>query len=254
MRLMNKRVIVTGGSGGIGRAICELFSEEGASVVVADIDEAGGKDTVSGITTQDKQSIFVRTDVSSTSDVENLIDASVKFFGGVDILVNNAAAFVFGKVEDVTKSDWETVLCVNLIGAANTTALALPHLKDSSNASIVNIASVGSFTASPGFIPYSSSKGALLQLTRCLALDLAGDGIRVNCVCPGSIYTSATEKHIAYEGADREEFLESAAKNSFLNRVGEPKEVAYAALFLASDEASFITGSSLVVDGGATVH
>ena len=252
MRLVGKRVIVTGGSSGIGRAICELFSKEGAKIVVADVDESGGKETASLIASEDRPCLFVSADVSSNSDVENLLHRSFQFFGGVDILVNNAAAFVFGKVADVTKADWETVFGVNLIGAANTTAAALPYLRESGGASIVNIASIGSFKPAPGFVPYCSSKGALLQLTRCLAMDLAQDGVRVNCVCPGSIYTPATEKHIAYENADRSEFLDAAAKSSFLNRVGDPIEVAYAALFLASDEASFVTGTSLVVDGGAT--
>ena len=130
---------------------------------------------------------------------------------------------------------------------------ALPYLKKSHNSSIVNIASVSSFIAQPSFIPYNASKGALLQLTRCLALDLAKYDIRVNAVSPGAIYTPATERHIEFEGVDRDEFLKSVAETSFLKRLGKPEEVAKAALFLASDEASFITGTQLVVDGGATV-
>ena len=173
--------------------------------------------------------------------------------GGIDVLVNDAAAFVFGGIEDVTAGDWDRVFSVNVIGAANTVKYSLPYLKIANGPAVVNIASVSSFIAQPKFIPYNSSKGALLQLTRCLALDLAEYGIRVNCVCPGSIYTPATERHIKFEGADRETFLEYAAEGSFLRRLGKPEEVAYAALFLASDEASFVTGEHLVVDGGATV-
>ena len=140
-----------------------------------------------------------------------------------------------------------------MIGASSTVKHSLPYLKQSTSPNIVNIASVSGFIAQPSFVPYNASKGALLQLTRCLAMDLSEFNIRVNAVCPGAIYTPATERHIAFEKADRDEFLEKAGQTSFLKRVGTPEEVAYAALFLASDEASFITGSHLVVDGGATV-
>ena len=160
---------------------------------------------------------------------------------------------MFGTVEQTSPEDWERVFGVNVLGTVHTVKEALPYLRDSLSPAIVNIASVSSFIAQPAFIPYNTSKGALLQLTRCLAMDLADDGIRVNCVCPGSIYTPATERHIAFEKANKEDFLREAGEGSFLKRVGKPEEVAYAALFLASEEASFITGTQLVVDGGATV-
>jgi NAD(P)-dependent dehydrogenase (short-subunit alcohol dehydrogenase family) len=156
-------------------------------------------------------------------------------------------------VEEVGPEDWEKVFGVNVLGSVNTVKESLPYLRASEHPAIVNIASVSSFIAQPAFVPYNTSKGALLQLTRCLAMDLAPDGIRVNCVSPGSIYTAATERHIAFEGADRDEFLKEAGEGSFLKRVGRPEEVAYAALFLASEEASYITGAQIVVDGGATV-
>ena len=235
MRLESKKVIVTGGASGIGRAICKIFASEGASIVVADIDESGSQETLSQIESAGGKTTAVTTDVSSEDSV------------------NDAAAFIFGKVEDVGYKDWETVFGVNVIGAANTVKHSLPYLKESTSPNIVNIASVSGFIAQPAFVPYNASKGALLQLTRCLAMDLSEFNIRVNAVCPGAIYTPATERHIAFENADRDEFLEKAGQDSFLKRVGRPEEVAYAALFLASDEASFITGSHLVVDGGATV-
>ena len=253
MRLKSKKVIVTGGASGIGRSICTVFAAEGASVVVADIDESGSIETLSQIQSEGGQAIAITTDVSSEESVAKMVLASASFLGGIDILVNDAAAFVFGRLEDVSLKDWETVFGVNVIGASNTIKHSLPYLKDSASPNIVNIASVSGFIAQPAFVPYNASKGALFQLTRCLARELSEFKVRVNAVCPGAIYTPATERHIAFENADRDEFLEKAGEESFLKRVGQPEEVAYAALFLASDEASFITGTGLGVDGGATV-
>jgi NAD(P)-dependent dehydrogenase (short-subunit alcohol dehydrogenase family) len=253
MRLESKKVVVTGGASGIGKAISELFAKEGAQLVVGDLDAEGGAATVANIRRAGGQAEFLRTDVSNETDVQNLIAQAAATLGGIDIVMNNAAAFVFGKVEDVSAADWDKVMRVNVVGPANVVRVALPYLKKAAAGSIVNMASVSSFVAAPAFVPYNSSKGALLQLTRSLALDLAEDGIRVNCVCPGAIHTPATEKHLEFEGRDRDEFMETEANASFLKRMGTPEEVAYAALFLASDEASFVTGASLVVDGGATV-
>jgi len=253
MRLKSKRTVVTGGASGIGRAICDLFAKEGAQLVVGDLDADQGAETVARIEKKGGQAEFLKTDVSSESDVQSLIERAASRFGGIDIVVNNAAAFVFGKVEDVTKADWDKVMGVNVIGPANVVRFALPYLKKSGVGSIVNMASVSSFTAAPAFVPYNASKGALMQLTRSLAMDLAEYGIRANAVCPGAIYTPATEKHLEFDGRDRDQFLEEEANESFLKRLGTPQEVAFAALFLASDEASFITGAHLVVDGGATV-
>ena len=253
MRLRDKNVVVTGGASGIGRAICELFSKEGANLVIGDLDAQGGRETVARVRNFGGQAEFFATDVSDESNVQTLIDHAAKSLGGIDIVMNNAAAFIFGKVEDVSKSDWDKVMSVNVVGPANMVRYALPYLRQSSAGAVVNMASVSSFVAAPAFIPYNSSKGALLQLTRSLALDLAADGIRVNCVCPGAIYTPATEKHLEFEGRDRDEFMTEEANASFLKRLGTPEEVAFAALFLASEESSFITGAHIVVDGGATV-
>lgn len=253
MRLPSKRVVVTGGASGIGRAICELFAREGASIVIGDLDVAGGQETVARIVNAGGKADFLATDVSQETDVKRLIDHAAASLGGIDIVMNNAAAFVFGKVEDVTMADWEKVMGVNVIGSANMVRFALPHLKNSQAGSVVIMASVSSFVAAPAFVPYNTSKGALLQLTRSLAMDLGEHGIRVNCVCPGAIYTPATERHLEFDGRSREEFMAEEANASFFKRQGTPEEVANAALFLASDEASFVTGTSLVVDGGATV-
>ncbi len=252
MRLQDKTAIVTGGANGIGRAICQLFAEEGARVAIGDIDVDGGRETEESITSAGGEATFVETDVSKEANVQALVDSAVKAYGTVDVLVNDAAAFVFGLVEDVTDDDWQRVFGVNVIGAAYCVKHVMPIMKEAGGGAIVNIASVSSFVAQPAFVPYNSSKGALIQLTRCLALDLAPYNIRVNCVCPGAISTQAAEQHRVFAGLEREEFQKLAADASFLKRVGQPKEIAYGALFLASDEASFVTGTPLVIDGGAT--
>lgn len=250
MRLQNKVAVITGGSAGIGRAICELFAEEGAKVVVADINQTGGEETVKKIRRSGGDAIFALTDVSKESEVEVTMNQAISSFGEIDILVNDAAQFVFGKIEDITDDDWDRVFGTNVKGPAYTVKHVLPSMKETGAGSIVNIASISSFIAQSEFVPYNTSKGALLQLTRCLALDLAKHNIRVNCVCPGAILTQATDQHRKFIGAEENEFLADAAASSFMNRVGEPREVAYAALFLASEEASFITGTPLFVDGG----
>ena len=254
MRLKDKLAIVTGGAAGIGRAICELFSEEGARVVIADIDRDGGHETAGLIGDAGGEALFVETDVSDEAQVASLVDATVEKYGGINVLVNDAAAFVFGKVEDVTPDQWERVLGVNVLGPAYTVKHSLPHLRAAGGGSIVNIASISGFVAQTAFVPYNASKGALLQLTRCLALDLAPDNIRVNCVCPGAILTQATELHRQFTGEDRDQFLTDAANSNFLKRHGRPREIAYGALFLASDESSFMTGQPLIIDGGATAQ
>ena len=254
MRLRDKVAVVTGGASGIGRAICKLFSSEGARVVIADINSEGGLETSDLIEANGGNALFVKTDVSQENQVKYLVNAAVDTFGGVDVLVNDAAAFVFGEIQDVTADDWTKVLGVNVIGTAHTVKNCLPSMKERGGGSIVNIASISSLVAQPAFVPYNTSKGALLQLTRCLAMDLAKYSIRVNCICPGAIHTPATEKHIEFVKADRNEFLNEAAEASFLKRLGTPDEIAYGALFLASEESSFVTGTPLVIDGGYTAQ
>tara|TARA_B100000749_G_C18359605_1_gene436900 strand:+ start:147 stop:911 length:765 start_codon:yes stop_codon:yes gene_type:complete len=251
MRLKDKVVIVTGGASGIGRAICELFAEEGAKVAVVDIDSVEGKNTVQYINSEKGDSFFIKADVSDANDVEIAVKEVINKYSGVDILVSNAAQFIFGKVEDVTQDDWTKVFGVNVLGLANFTKYCLPEMKKRGGGSIVATASISSFKAQPAFVPYNTSKGALLQMVRCLALDLAEHNIRVNCVCPGSIKTPASERHRIFDKISVEEFERTSSEESMLKRIGKPIEVAYGALFLASDESSFVTGTPLMIDGGA---
>ncbi|MYC07423.1 MAG: SDR family oxidoreductase [Chloroflexi bacterium] len=254
MRLEGKAAIITGGASGIGRAICELFAEEGARLTIADIDTDGGEQTLASVRAAGGEAQFVATDVSKEADVQAMVQAAADAYGAVNILVNDAAAFVFGEVQDISDADWARVFGVNVVGQAYCVKHVLPHMQAAGGGAIVNLASVSGFIAQPGFIPYNASKGAVMQLTRCLAMDLAPHNIRVNAVCPGSVLTPATERHRQFVGADPEEFLAEAGASNFMKRVADPREIAYGALFLASDEASFVTGTPLVMDGGLTAQ
>ncbi|MDP6665935.1 MAG: SDR family oxidoreductase [Dehalococcoidia bacterium] len=253
MRLENKNAIVTGSGNGIGRAIAQRFASEGARVTVAELEEDAGRETVELIAQAGGTAIFVQTDTSDSASVKAAVAAAIAAHGDIDLHVNNAAAFVFGKVEDVTHDDWMRVFGVNVIGYANCVREILPSMRRNKGGAIVNIASVSSYIAQPEFIPYNASKGAVAQLTRCLAMDLAEDNIRVNAVCPGSIRTRATDRHIASLGLDPDEAYTEFGKDSLMKRMGRPDEIAAGVLFLASDDASFMTGAHIVIDGGATI-
>jgi NAD(P)-dependent dehydrogenase (short-subunit alcohol dehydrogenase family) len=253
MRLAGRAAIITGGAAGIGRATAELFAEEGARVVVADLDEKSGGETVSAIEGKGGEAIFVATDVSREDDARRLCEEALRVFGRVDILVNNAATFVLKGLE-ASIEDWRRSLDVNVVGTALVSRFAVEAMKRSGGGAIVNLGSISSFIAQPQFVTYSATKAALVQMTRNMALDLAPFGIRVNCVCPGTILTRASQDHMERVGMTLEEFVAEEGPKHLLGRVGKPREVACAILFLASDEASFITGTHLMVDGGYTAR
>jgi NAD(P)-dependent dehydrogenase (short-subunit alcohol dehydrogenase family) len=250
-RLKNKVAVVTGGAAGIGEATAVLFAEEGAKVVIADLDKAAGEKTVAHIERLGAKAVFVKTDVSDEEAVRGVCDKAVEHFAKLDILVNNAATFILKGIEATTE-DWERSLRVNVVGSSLMSRYAVEKMKQSGGGAIVNLSSISAFIAQPLFVTYSATKAALLQMTRNMAMDLAPFNIRVNCVCPGTILTRATSEHMKRVGMNLEQFLAEQAPEYLLRRVGQPREVAYAILFLASDEASFITGTHLMVDGGYT--
>jgi len=253
MQLENKIAIVTGSGNGIGRAIALRIAAAGARVTIAELEEEPGHETAAAIAAGGGNALFHQTDTADNDSVRTMVAATIERFGTVNLLVNNAAAFVFGNVEEVTRDDWNRVFGVNVIGYANTVRECLPEFRKNAAGAIVNIASVSSFIAQPEFIPYNASKGAVAQLTRCLAMDLAKDNVRVNAICPGAIRTRATDRHIASLGLDPEAAYAEFSQDSLMKRMGKPEEIAAGALFLAADESSFMTGAHLVIDGGATI-
>lgn len=252
-RLRDKVAIVTGGSGGIGQATAILFSEEGARVVIADPKIGPGEECVAQIRAAGGEAVFVETDISKEDDCRRVCDQAVKVFGQLSILINNGAAFVLKGLE-ASVAEWQKSLSVNVVGTALMSRFASEHMKHAGGGSIVNLGSISSLVAQPSFITYSATKGALLQMTRNMAMDLAPFNIRVNCVCPGTIVTPASYEHMERVGQTLEQFVAEQGPRHLLNRVGDPREVAYPILFLASDEASFITGTHLMVDGGYTAQ
>jgi len=253
MRVKDKVAIITGGGSGIGRAACQLFAEEGAKVVAADINLDGANETAE-LVREIGEAVAVEADVSKEADAQKIADAAVEAFGSINILVNNAAAFIYGRVEDATEADWDRILAVNVKGPAFCVKAVLPAMKAAGVGSIVNIGSISSFIAQPDYVPYNTSKSAVLNFTRCLAMDLAPFNIRANAVCPGVTHTPALDQAMVEFNFSPEDAQKEWGDPALLKRVARPREIAHGILFLASDDASFVTGTHLLVDGGYTAQ
>jgi NAD(P)-dependent dehydrogenase (short-subunit alcohol dehydrogenase family) len=253
-RLDGRVALITGGAQGIGRAIATRFQHEGACVFILDCDSRAGSNTAAELTAQNSSLPirFVPADLGRPAEIQNAVRAIQQFHDHVDILVNNAGIEVDKTLNTLTVADWDLVMNVNLRGAFLLARELLP-LFAQSGASIVNISSVHATHAFPDSIPYACSKAAMVALTRNLALDLAGRHIRVNCICPGYIDTRLWE-HYLQSSANPHEVAQQTAALHPVGRRGVPNDVAEAALFLASESSSFITGTDLVVDGGLTVR
>jgi NAD(P)-dependent dehydrogenase (short-subunit alcohol dehydrogenase family) len=247
MRLIAKVAIITGGASGIGRAAAELFARESARVVVADVQQAAGQMVVQHIRDAGGQALFVQTDVAQENQVEQLMTKAMEVFGGVDVLFSNAGIGLAQSAANTSLEDWQRILDINLRGAFLCAKHVIPLMQQRGGGSIVIDASANGLMAEVELAAYCASKGGLIALTRSLALDYGPDKIRVNCLCPGYIDTPINAEYFTIPGA-----RERAGQLHALGRIGTPEEVAYAALFLASDESSFVTGSVLAVDGGLT--
>lgn len=254
-RLKNKVAVITGGGAGIGKATCELFAEEGAAVVVAELNEASGCAVAEAIRTRGGRAHFVQTDVGNEKSIQNMATEAEKAFGKIDILVNNAAVFVLKGI-DATVEEWREILDVNVVGPALCARYCVPAMRRAGGGAIVNLASISSVIAQPQMVTYNATKAAIANMTRCMAMDLAVDNIRVNAVGPGAVWTQIVERITSEAGLDRRgaDADPEWGGAHLLKRVAEPREIAYPILFLASDEASFVTGSLLMADGGYTAH
>lgn len=245
MRLGGKVALITGGSLGMGAAEARLFVREGAMVVIGDILESEGRQIESEINGSGGEALFVKLDVTKTQDWQRAINATVTRFGKLNVLVNNAGIIIRAPLEETTEDSWNRVLDVNAKGVFLGTKLVMPEMRKAGGGSIVNVSSISGMV-SLGFPAYNASKGAVRVFTKNVAVEYAKDNVRVNSIHPGIIKTRMTE--------DDPRLQEQRNNLIPMMRLGEPEEVAFGAMFLASDEASYITGSELVIDGGWTAQ
>jgi dihydroanticapsin dehydrogenase len=249
MQLEGKVAIITGAATGIGRATALLFAGEGASVVIADVNEDDAQRTVANIEDEGGSARFVQADVSEAEDVQALMERAAEEMGGIDVIVNNAGAQRSGVVTEFEESEWDLLMRVNPRSCFLGAKYGVPHLRERGGGSIVNVSSLAGLKGGPGMTAYSASKGAIIAFTRALAEELAPDNIRANSVCPGWIDTPFNEPAIEFMGgrAQQEEMVQQTVP---LKRQGTPEEIAPGILYLASDASSYVTGQELVIDGG----
>jgi NAD(P)-dependent dehydrogenase (short-subunit alcohol dehydrogenase family) len=251
MRLQNKVAIVTGAASGIGEASAFLFAKEGAKVILADIDEQRGEAAKIEIEKRGGKAFFVKTDVSKSKDVENLIHIATEKYGRLDVLFNNAGTGFVGTVVEASEELWDKIIDINLKGVFLGMKYAIPHMIKQGGGSIINTSSVGGLVGDRGYASYDASKGGVILLTKATALDFGPYNIRVNSICPGTTDTPFF-RSIKATGNPEEYLRINIEKNAALKRLIKPEEVANVALFLASDESSAVTGTAIPVDAGYT--
>jgi len=248
MKLENRVAVITGAGSGIGRASALEFAREGARVVVADLNLAGALETARQIKAGGGQAIALETDVALPESVQTLVAQTLETFSQVHVLLNNAAIQINKTVEDTTVEEWNREINVNLGGVFLCSKFFLPHLRRTRGC-IINMSSVNGFFVEPRCAGYCATKAAIIGLTKAMAIDHGKEGIRVNCICPGYIDAGLAWGYFEAQ-PDPAAARAAAGKLHALWRIGRPEEVARVAVFLASDEASFMTGSAVVVDGG----
>jgi len=252
VRLENKIALITGAGSGMGRAAALLFAKEGARVAVIDINESSAAETAKAIESAGGKSVAVGADVSDAEDTRSMVSATVKKFGGLDVVYNNAGIEGRGaKLADMPEDAFDQVIAINLRGVFLGMKYSLPHLVERGGGSIVNTASIAGMVAVRGSAAYCASKAGVIAMTRVAALEYARHNVRVNCICPGAIATPMVKRIM---GDETEMDAHALSRISALGRIGQPEEIARMALFLASDEASFATGAPFVVDGGWTIR
>ena len=249
MRLEGKVALITGGARGQGEAEARLFAREGAKVVIGDVLDDEGSKVAADIVDSGGDAVFVHLDVTCEEDWRSAIGTAVSRFGKLDVLVNNAAIWRPGTVEETTVEDWDLILEVNAKGPFLGTKLAIPEMRKAGGGSIVNISSVDGIQGTPRNTAYTASKGALRLFSKGTAVQYGREGIRANSIHPGPIDTAMLR-----QGRTGDEGLEAAIAKTLLGKMGYPEDIAYGALYLASDESSFVTGIELVIDGGITAQ
>jgi len=251
-KLSGRVAVITGAGSGIGRATCLLFAREGAKVVAADIDEKSGSETVELITKAGGKTTFARCDVTKESDIKQLFEKAVSTYGKVDILFSNAGIEMVRTIDTTTEIDWNRIMDINVKGVFYCAKYAVPIMKKNGGGSIINAGSIAGVISTPMNIAYCASKGAVVNMTRAMAVEFAPFKIRVNATCPAGIMTPMMDREINAYGKPREQSMREWQAAHPIGRMGSAEEVAKAVLFLASDESSFTTGSLLMVDGGYT--
>jgi NAD(P)-dependent dehydrogenase (short-subunit alcohol dehydrogenase family) len=247
--LQGKVALITGAASGIGRATSLLFARKGASVVVADMNAAKGEEVVREIITSGGRAIFDSADVTSAADCQRVVEHTIREFGTIDILFNNAGIIRRASVVDLNEADWDRVMAVNVKSIFLMSKQVIPVMQKAGGGSIINTASGWGLAGGAKAAVYCASKGAVVLLTKAMAIDHGPQQIRVNCICPGDTDTAMLRTEAEQLGEPGDGFLEEAARRP-LGRVGKAEEIAQAALYLASDGSSFVTGAALVVDGG----
>ncbi len=254
MRFSGKSVLVTGGGSGIGRATSLAFAREGARVAVADVAAERGEGTVAAGRAEGREMVFLRGDVSKEADAEALVRGTVEAFGRMDVLFCNAGILIEAPVHEMAEADWDRILAVNLKGAFLVAKHAVRAMLRQGGGVIVNTASVNALVGDPDEAAYCASKAGVALLTKSMALAYAKDRIRVNAVCPGWVETPMFQQEAAHRGVTLEAYRAFASAEHPLGRIGRPEEIAEVVLFLASDDAAYMTGALVVADGGYTAQ
>ncbi len=250
MDFSGKTVIVTGSGAGMGRAAAVGFAKLGASLVVNSVSDSAAK-VCDELVAQGFPAVFVKADVSEMEGAKSVIETAVKTYGGIDVLVNAAGVVANGSVEECEEETWDNSMKVNVKSVYLTSRLAMPYLRERKGV-IVNITSTVAIKGVPNRAVYSATKGAVLSLSRSMAAEYIGEGIRVNCVCPGTVESSSFKRRVA-SSPDPEQAMKDFVARQPMGRLGTPEELAEAILFAACPEVSFMTGANIVVDGGMTI-
>jgi NAD(P)-dependent dehydrogenase (short-subunit alcohol dehydrogenase family) len=254
MQLRDKVALITGGNSGIGKEMALLFAREGAAVVIAARNPDKGRQTVAEIEADGGTALFVQCDVRSAADCQRAIDAALARFGSLDVLVNNAGVVLAGRADDTDEATWDEVMDINAKGVFLMCRAAIPVMRAQGGGVIVNNASDSGIVGERRLVAYCASKGAVVLMTKAMAVDHAAEGIRVNALCPGPVYVDRWDRRAAAGGYDVSVDLARFISDVPMKRVGSPDEIARAALFLASDASSFMTGAAILVDGGRTAQ